>query len=48
MFVQCFMCVECSGVVNTFIAFIMAFCYQQNYFKFLAVVWAEMGTLSGE
>lgn len=48
MFVQCFMYVEYSGVLNTFIAFIMAFCYQQSYFKFPAVVWVEMGTFSRE
>lgn len=45
MFVQYFTYVKYSGVLNTFV---MAFCYQQNYFRFPAVVWAERGTFSRE
>lgn len=46
MFVQGFMYVKYSGVLNTFIAFIMAFCYQQNCFSFLLLFgqkWAHSG-----
>lgn len=47
MFVQYFIYVKYSEVLNTFITIVIAFHFSAD-FKFPVVVWAEMATFSKE